>query len=126
MDLLQFKYYKDYEERQIVNYSKLKDIYNKYDLKKYINLFQKYTVFQKKFAIFYLEKRNLFSRLNKFYACKYRFFMNVDIEYGKIQNERFFSSIDESVDFLWKQLCIYSIEKKYEYLLKIIKEEDKL
>ena len=62
----------------------------------------------------------MLSRIQEDYNSKYRVFKNVDLSYGRISDERFFSNIDDAADYIWSILVDYSNDKNDSYLNDII------
>ena len=79
-------------------------------------------MYDKKYALFYLDKCDLLCRLFFGFHDKYVVFENGDIEYGRREKVRYFSNRDDAADYLWSLFVDYVKNKNDLVLLKLIDE----
>ena len=68
-----------------MDYKSLISIVKKNNLNEYLSVLKGYTMYDKKYALFYLDKRDLLCRVFNGFHNKYVVFENADIEYGRIK-----------------------------------------
>ena len=105
-----------------MDYKSLISIVKKNNLNDYLSVLKGYTMYDKKYALFYLDKRDLLCRLFNGFHYKYVVFKNADIEYGRRKKIRYFSNRDDAADYLWSLFVDYAKDKKDLVLLKLIDE----
>ena len=105
-----------------MDYKLLKENIKKYNLQKYISLLKGYTLFDKQFSIFYLEKCKIIWRILNGFSNKYKVFKNIDLEYGKIDNIKIFKNIDAASAYLWEIFIEYVQNGNSDELIKLRKQ----
>ena len=107
-----------------MKYLELCNFVKKNQLGKYISLLKKYTMYDKEYSLFYLEKNKILWRIKNGFAYKYIVFVNKDLEYGKRSNIKVFKSIDEASDYLWNIFIEYAQINNNVDLLTIINQKN--
>lgn len=105
-----------------MDYKSLISIVEKNNLNEYLSVLKRYTMHDKKYALFYLDKCDLLCRLFFGFHDKYVVFENGDIEYGRREKVRYFSNRDDAADYLWSLFVDYVKNKNDLVLLKLIDE----
>ena len=105
-----------------MDYKSLISIVKKNNLNEYLSVLKGYTMYDKKYALFYLDKRDLLCRVFNGFHNKYVVFENADIEYGRIKKVRYFSNRDDAADYLWSLFVDYAKDENDLVLLKLIDE----
>ena len=105
-----------------MDYKSLISFVEKNNLNEYLSVLKGYTMHDKKYALFYLDKCDLLCRLLFGFHDKYVVFENGDIEYGRREKVRYFSNRDDAADYLWSLFVDYVKNKNDLVLLKLIDE----